>query len=112
MIFYRVCKPDNQRGLWYSEKGEFTGDIHEMDNLKNSQLRMRYDLDVTGYLSCTETIDILFNWFSREVILELQVLGYQIHVYESEDYKWYERFSHYLIKQETAKVIGILTIWN
>lgn len=28
-MFFRVCNPETEQGLWYDFKGNFTGFIHE-----------------------------------------------------------------------------------
>lgn len=104
--FYRVCNVDTQQGLWYNFSGEFTGLIHDKFNFcKNKDLLMDFDLELTGYLSATDSLDTLYNWFSEEDIKQLQKHGWYIHVYETDDYKFYEKFQHLVINQNKAKLI-------
>lgn len=103
--FYRVCDPEKEQGLWYDPEGNFTGIVHGLDYLRVQQLRMDYDPEVVGWLSCTDSLDKLWAWFSKEEILRLQERGLYIHEYTSKDFKHYKQFDHMLIKQDTARVI-------
>jgi|TARA_R110000796_G_scaffold59568_2_gene137408 hypothetical protein len=104
--FYRVSNSNSKQGLWYNYNGEFTGLIHDkFDFCLNSKLPMDYDEEVVGYLSVTDELDNLWGWFTRDDIIRLQEFNYKIHVYESQDYKWYEKFQHWLINQESLKLI-------
>ena len=109
--FYRVCNTNTQQGLWYNFQGEFTGLIH--DKFKfclNNELKMEYDPEIVGWLSATDSLETLYKWFTREDIKELQKRNWYIHVYEAEDVRFYERFQHQIIKQETSKFIEILRL--
>ena len=104
--FYRVCNTDTEQGLWYTFNGEFTGLIHKDFNFcQNSTLEMLFDEEIVGWLSAAESLEDLYKWFSREDILELQKHGYCIHLYECEDYKFYEKFQHYVIKQGETNLL-------
>ena len=109
--FYRVCNVNTKQGLWYDTQGEFTGLIHgDFNFCLNSQLKMDYDPELVGWLSATDSLDTLYKWFTIDDIKELQKRDWFIHVYESEDVKFYERFQHLIIKQETSKFIGIIKL--
>jgi len=104
--FYRVCNPESEQGLWYDFKGNFTGLIHDkFDFCTNHKLEMPFDDDLVGWLSATDSLDDLWQWFSKEDILELQKHGWYIHEYEVIDYRWYEKFQHYVINQSTSRVL-------
>lgn len=66
---------------------------------------MDFDPSICGWLSAVESIDDLFKWFPKEDILRLQKMGWYLHEYEAIHYKFYERFQHTIIKQETSKII-------
>jgi hypothetical protein len=86
--------------------GIFTGLIHnELNFCKNNELLMDFDETIVGYLSATPTLDELFNWFTKDDILKLQEHDYYIHVFESDDYKFYDRFQHFVINKESSKLI-------
>jgi hypothetical protein len=103
-IFYRVSNTDTNQGLWYSIDGVFTGLIHnEFKFCTNSSLKMPFDNNVLGYLSCTDTIENLHLWFPKEDIKKLELNHFFLHEYESEDYKEYE--NHWLFNQESATLI-------
>jgi len=67
---------------------------------------MDYDEEVVGYLSATDEMDNLWQWFTKDDILKLQEFDYSIHVYEAHDFKWYEKFQHWLIHQQNSKLIN------
>jgi hypothetical protein len=101
--FYRVCNPTTEQGLWYDFKGNFTGLIHnEFNFCKNTDLKMDYDPELVKWLSATESIDDLFQWFTFQDILNLQDRGWYVHEYETENFKFYNRFKHFTICQTTS----------
>lgn len=103
--FYRVSHDETQQGLWYNINGGFTGLIHnQMNFCKNNELLMDFDEEIVGYLSAVPTIDDLYKWFTREDIYKLQEHNFFIHTYESDDFKFYERFQHYVINQNNSKL--------
>lgn len=103
-IFYRVCNEVTKQGLWYDYTGSFTGLIHnKFDFCKNKDLLMDYDPELVGYLSATDNLEHLYQWFTREDILGLQEHDYFIHTFETDDYKFYERFQHLVINQAKSK---------
>lgn len=104
--FYRVSSPATEQGLWYDFKGNFTGLIHnEFDFCKNSSLEMPFDQDLVGWLSAVTELDDLWQWFTQEDIVALQIYGFYIHEYEASEWKWYEKFQHWVISQENSKVV-------
>lgn len=106
--FYRIANP-NGEGVWYDRSGNFTGRIHnEFNFCKNSELEMEFDETIVGYLSAAESLEDLKVWFPDEDIEQLRRFGYNIVVYEAIDYKWYEKFKHYVIHQETSNILNIL----
>lgn len=103
--FYRVSNTVTGQGLWYKLNGEFTGLIHNKFNFcANNELKMDYDEEILGYLSAVENLEDLWEWFSQEDIFKLQEYDFYIHEYEVSDWKWYEKFSHWVINQETSKI--------
>ena len=104
-LFYRVANHENQQGLWYDFKGNFTGHIHsEFSFCKNNKLSMPYDPSIVGWLSVTETLYELFKWFSEKDIKELEKHGYTIALYEAFEYKYYN--THWLIKQDNSRLVS------
>jgi hypothetical protein len=107
-ILYRVCHKETLQGLWYAFNGEFTGLIHnEFSFCQNNSLEMEFDEEIVGWLSAVETIEQLFKWFSEEDIAKLEEHGWFIHEFETDDVKFYERFQHQIIKQDTSKVVRV-----
>ena len=100
-LFYRVANTQTQQGLWYDFKGNFTGLIHnEFNFCMNNKLQMPFDDKIVGWLSATDTLTDLFNWFSKEDLIKLKEFGYAILLYEAADYKVHQ--NHWVIKQESA----------
>lgn len=110
-IFYRVCHEDYLMGLWYSYTGNFTGLIHDdFDFCANSSLKMDFDPELVGWLSATDNLEDLYHWFPKQDIERLQNFGWYIHEFEAADYKFYEKFQHLVISQETSKLIRKIEI--
>lgn len=65
---------------------------------------MPFDEELVGYLSATDTLNNLWNWFTQEDITKLEEHGYYIHVFETDDYKWYDKFQHWVISQANSKI--------
>jgi len=65
---------------------------------------MDFDPELVGWLSAVESIEDLYAWFSKEDIDKLAEYGWFIAEYETEHFKFYERFSHYVICQERSKL--------
>lgn len=104
-IFYRVCNAITNQGLWYDINGNFTGLIHnEFNFCKNTSLPMPFDSDVVGYLSATDTLENLFQWFTKEDIIKLQEEEYFITSFIADDYKFYN--NHWLINKDTSEIEG------
>lgn len=110
-LFYRVCHKDTNQGLWYNYDGKFTGLIHnEFDFCANTKLPMPYDPEIVGWLSATDSLDELFNWFSKNDIQKLEEHGWFLTVYKSEKFKTYR--NHIVICQESSEIIERLLISN
>lgn len=109
--FYRVCHEDTKQGLWYDYTGEFTGLIHNrFDFCANSKLEMDFDSELVGFLSATEDLESLYTWFTENDILHMQSHGFFIHQYETDDFKFYERFQHWVISQNNSTLISKITL--
>jgi hypothetical protein len=110
-VFYRVCNQHTLRGLWYDFNGNFTGIIHnEFNFCKHKDLEMDFDPELVGWLSATDTLDKLFEWFPPSDIIKLQDEGWYLHKFIATDVKFYDRFQHLVIKQETSKPIGVIMV--
>lgn len=109
--FYRVCNPDSQQGLWYDFQGKFVGLIHnKFDFCLNHDLRMPFDDELVGWLSATDTLESLWNWFTEDDIKKLQEHGWYIHVYKTDSYKFYDTFKHWVINQHTSELVAKITL--
>lgn len=112
MRFFRLADTNKDgQGLWYSTKGDFTGLIHTaFDFCLNHSLEMPFDPDLVGWLSATDTLEDLFNWFSREDIARLQEFGYKIAVYEATEYRQYK--NHLVISQTSSVLVETILVEN
>lgn len=109
--FYCVCNIESKQGLWYNFDGTFTGMIHnEFNFCQNSDLKMDFDPTLVGWLSTCDTIEGVWQWFTQEDVLKLQELGWYLHEFEATQYRFYDRFQHHVIKQETSKIIRRIEI--
>ena len=110
-LFYRVCHKDTLQGLWYDYKGLFTGKIHqEFDFCTHNKLEMDFDDEIVGWLSATDSLETLYQWFPMVDILKLQEHGYYIHTFEATEQRFYERFQHIVINQATSIPKQIITL--
>jgi len=101
-LFYRVANNKTEQGLWYDFNGNFTGLIHNDFNFcMSNKLPMPFDPEIVGWLSATETLDELFNWFSQEDIAKLENYGFEISIYEATEFKYHN--NHWIIKQDSAR---------
>ena len=108
-LFYRVAHFKTRQGLWYNSNGVFTGLIHnEFNFCTNTSLPMPFDPDLVGWLSATDSLEDLFNWFSKEDIEKLEDSGWFITVYEAELSKQYK--NHLVICQKTSKVSHVVRV--
>ncbi len=102
--FYRVGNTNDEQGLWYNRKGEFTGLIHnEYDFCVNSALPMPFDPTIVGYLSTAKTIEDLYHWFSIDDLVKLNDHGIYMFEYEASDFRVYA--NHWVINEKTSKVV-------
>jgi hypothetical protein len=112
--FYRVgIVNNNNTGLWYNQQGEFTGLIHEkFEWLGASKLEMPYDTEIVGYLSVADSMQHLYQWFTKDEILKLQECGYAVFEYVADDYKFYNLYQHNVINAQTSIVNNIIILNN
>mgnify|MGYP001373906734 CR=1 FL=1 len=107
--FYRIANNQTQQGLWYDFQGNFTGLIHnEFNFCKNTELPMPFDPEIQGWLSATDSLEDLYNWFTKEDISRLEQFGYRISLYEADDFKMHN--NHFVINQETSVLKKQLTL--
>lgn len=103
--FFRVCNIKTEQGLWYNFDGSFSGLIHsEFNFCQNHDLAMDYDPELVGWLSAVECLEDLYTWFSKEDISKLAEYGWFVVEYETEHFKFYEKFAHYVICQKRSKI--------
>ena len=107
--YYRVANEVTKQGLWYNSEGVFTGLIHNKFNFcKHKDLPMDFDPDLVGWLSATDSLTELFNWFPESDIKKLQEFGYAITVYETPIVKEYH--NHLVICQKSSIVINTIKL--
>jgi len=103
--FYRVCHESTEQGLWYASNGVFTGLIHnKFDFCENSELKMDFDIELVGWLSAVESLEVLYTWFTKEDIIKLQEHGWYIHEYKTDNVRFYEKFQHFVIDQNLSVI--------
>lgn len=104
-LFFRVHHPDNL-GLWYNKDGIFTKEI-EKYGIACADLEMDKNEEYAGgYLSCTDSLDNLFNWFTRQEIQKLEEAGYRTCVFKAEEHKFHDKYKHFLFKQEGSILVA------
>jgi len=109
-LFYRIGV-ETKEGLWYDKEGKFTGLIHnEFNWCGASQLQMPFDPLLVGYLSVADTLEHLYQWFSKIEIIKLQTLGFNIYEYIAHDYKFYDLYKHNIINQNTSTINNIILL--
>lgn len=109
--FFRVCNLDSKQGLWYDHQGNFTGNIHNKFNFcTNCNLEMEFDSLLVNYLSATPELESLYQWFTKDDILKLQEYNYFIHKYKTIDYKFYEKFNHWVINKDKSIIVEKITL--
>jgi hypothetical protein len=109
--FYRVCRKDTLQGLWYDVNGNFSGLIHnKLSFCKNSDLKMDFDPELVGWLSVVDELDHLWAWFTKEDVKSLQAHGWFIHSFIANEYKFYEKFQHLIIRQGSSRVNQIIKL--
>lgn len=100
-LFYRVANENTKQGLWYDQNGNFTGLIHgKFDFCQNTKLPMPFDPEITGWLSATDSLEELFDWFPKKDIQELEKHGFFITVYQATNTMQYK--NHMVICQKTS----------
>lgn len=96
---------------FYDFNGKFTGLIHDKFSFcKNHDLPMPFEPAVTGWLSATDTLKELFNWFTEDDIKKLEQYGYELTIYEATEFKFHN--NHWLINQESSKPKGTIKLRN
>ena len=106
-IFYRVGTTD-QSGMWYDQNGNFHGAINSpaFKMLKCNQVQMPFCRETVGYLSATQTLEELEQWFPKEDMAVLEPLGFKILAYEVADCKFHKANNHWLINQKSSVLIN------
>lgn len=108
--FYRVGT-DSTEGLWYNKEGEYTGLIHKNFTwLSASSLMMPFEPELVGYLSVADSLEHLYQWFTRDEIIRLQQLGFNILEYVSDDYKFYDLYKHNVIHKDSLLFNKIILV--
>ena len=109
--YYRVADTRTNQGLWYGMNGKFTGLIHgKFSFCTNSSFEMPFDEGLVGWLSATDSLEELFEWFPKIDILKLQNFGYKICEYEATEVKEYK--NHLLINQQSSQLVRCINIYD
>lgn len=109
-LFYRVGV-ETQEGLWYNRDGKFTGLIHTKFSWCNaSNLHMPFEKQLIGYLSVADSLQHLYQWFSKEELLKLQEMDFKIYEYRATDYKFYDLYQHNVINEKTSIINNLIIL--
>lgn len=57
--------------------------------------------ELVGFISVADSLEHLYQWFSRKEILKLQENGFSILEYQANDYKFYDLYKHNVINQNS-----------
>lgn len=108
---YRIGRRDGLAGsLWYDDEGRETGLIHSMPGAAAGALPMGPDpvfrTDGVKWISCTDSEEMLLNWFSVADAAELMRRGYVLQEISVRNYRRFHfpQFSHEVFCEE--QVIG------
>jgi hypothetical protein len=101
-LFYRIG--NQSTGLWYNQSGEFTGNIHkdELNWLQAAHLTMPFSEELVNYISVADSLEHLYQWFTKQEIRILQTKGFFIEEWIAEDFKFYDLYKHNVINQKTS----------
>lgn len=80
-FFYRIGHSDPGKGLWYDKNGKWTGFAVEKYNLRAGAIPMEYDPLIRNWISVTDTIHKLDNWFTLDEMKVLAADGYDIIIF-------------------------------
>ena len=106
--FYRIGH--KSEGLWYDKNGNFTGRIHteEFKFINASELQMPFETKLVNYISVADSLEHLYQWFTKEEILILQKKGFNLEEWIAEDWKFYDFYKHNVINKETSILNNII----
>lgn len=80
-FFYRIGHPDSGNGLWYDKNGKWTGLAVDKYNLRAGAIPMGYDPLIRNWISVTDTIEKLDNWFTPDEMKVLAADGYELIIF-------------------------------
>lgn len=105
-IFYRVGT-QNGGGMWYNPDGSFHGSMNKekFNMLQCHRVPMPFDKDIVGYLSVTDSLESLKNWFNDDDMKVLEPLGFKILAYQATDYRIHH--NHWIINQESSVRLAV-----
>lgn len=89
---FRVENPLSKQGLWYREDGTFNPFIQTaLTNAIAKDLPMGFDpafkVEGLDWISATDSLPELKNWFSPKDLQELQSLGYSLFEFDVTRYR-------------------------
>lgn len=71
---------------------------------------MPFDNQLVGYLSVADSLEHLYQWFSKQEILRLQECGFNIYEYVSKDYKFYDLYKHNVVNQHSSIINNVIIL--
>lgn len=105
-LLFRVGAAKGGQGLWYDHDGVETGHIQRLKQGLAKNLPMGPDPifrdDGKHWLSVTDTMDGLANWFSPEDMNDLWFLGYQVEVIAASRFRRlsFSVYAHEVVAEE------------
>ncbi len=103
---YRAGRRDGGQGLWYDAEGRETGIIHTLAEGSAAALPMGphpvFRADGGKWISTAENLRDLGFWFSRQDMLEMVSLGYELQEIEVKRYRilHFPGYSHPVYRAE------------
>jgi hypothetical protein len=88
---YRVGRADTSQGLWYDTEGRYAGLIHRLAHGPAAELPMGehpvFRAEGRRWISVTESLETLRDWFSRRDMEELLPYGYEVQAIEVTEHR-------------------------
>lgn len=114
MKLYRVETLDGAVGLWYNRDDQSESNVIHTLGLTSKNLPMEFDGDIAfnEWRSAAETVEQLRFWFTKEDLLKLIPLGFNLYEIESSIVKEHktEWYSHPLFQEKGVESRIVLDI--
>jgi len=71
---------------------------------------MPFEQELVGFLSVADSLEHLYDWFSKEEIIRLQNIGYNVYEYQASEVKYYNLYKHNVICEKTSIINNIIKL--